>query len=376
MKKNIVKVCHLTSVHKSSDVRIFQKECVSLANAFDVYLIARGNSRKEANVKVIGVGNDNVGRISRMLITTKKMYKKALEIDADIYHIHDPELLPYAMKLHKKGKKVIFDSHEYTFEQIMIKEYIPLFLRKIIAKIYYNYESKITKRIDAVIFPCSFENKNPFEGRAKNTVYINNVPILSGENKMTDATENSSKITFCYVGGLTESRGVTNLLKAYQSTQKKYSLILAGPLSAEYEKKLRDEGLLNGVDYRGVCTREEVMGIYSESHVGISNLLNVGQYPKIGTFPTKVFEYMSCGLAVIVSDYPFARDILTDEDIGILIDPSKPEELAIAMENIAKDPNKIKDMGNRGRKLVEERYNWAIESEKLFELYEKILYND
>lgn len=51
-----IKVCHLTSAHDSDDVRIFQKECVSIAEdaSFDVYLIAPGASREEKNVKVTG----------------------------------------------------------------------------------------------------------------------------------------------------------------------------------------------------------------------------------------------------------------------------------------------------------------------------------
>ena len=56
-----------------------------------------------------------------MLFTAKDIYKKALEIDADIYHFHDPELLPYGLKLKKKGKSVIFDSHENYSEQIKEK---------------------------------------------------------------------------------------------------------------------------------------------------------------------------------------------------------------------------------------------------------------
>ena len=55
-------------------------------------------------------------RMARMLLTTKRIYKKSLEQDADIYHLHDPELLPYALKLKRKSKCVIFDSHENILE--------------------------------------------------------------------------------------------------------------------------------------------------------------------------------------------------------------------------------------------------------------------
>ena len=44
----MVKVCHMTSAHGEEDVRIFHKECVSLANAgYDVYLVECGESREK-----------------------------------------------------------------------------------------------------------------------------------------------------------------------------------------------------------------------------------------------------------------------------------------------------------------------------------------
>ena len=48
------KVCHVTSVHESDDLRIFDKECISLAKNKDmkVYLVARGESRIEQGVSV------------------------------------------------------------------------------------------------------------------------------------------------------------------------------------------------------------------------------------------------------------------------------------------------------------------------------------
>ena len=47
-----------------------------------------------------------------------------MEINADIYHAYDPELLPSRVKLKLLGKKVIIDSHEYIAETIEGKTYI------------------------------------------------------------------------------------------------------------------------------------------------------------------------------------------------------------------------------------------------------------
>ena len=87
----MIRVCHMTSVHPAEDVRIFQKECVSLAKAgYDVYLVERGESCEKNGVHIVGVGEIPAGRLKRMTEGAKKVYEAAKAVDADIYHLHDP----------------------------------------------------------------------------------------------------------------------------------------------------------------------------------------------------------------------------------------------------------------------------------------------
>ena len=138
----MVKVCHMTSAHSPEDVRIFVKECSSLAEAgYDTYLIERGKSYEKNGVHIVGVGDFYGSRLQRMITLAKLVYEAAVKVDADIYQIHDPELLPYALKLKKRGKKVIFDSHEYYNDQLRKKPYLPGWASVIIASIYKVYES-------------------------------------------------------------------------------------------------------------------------------------------------------------------------------------------------------------------------------------------
>ena len=115
------KICHVTSAHKSTDVRIFEKECTSLAKNPDykVYLVAQGESYTRNNVRIIGAGEIPSSRKERMFEFSKKVVKIALKVDADVYHFHDPELLQYVGAFVKRGKKVIFDSHEDVADSIL-----------------------------------------------------------------------------------------------------------------------------------------------------------------------------------------------------------------------------------------------------------------
>ncbi len=372
----MLKVCHMTSAHRNDDVRIFHKECISLVNAgYDVHLVAQGQSFEREGVQIIGVGEHAGSRLIRMTNIANKIYRKALSIDADIYHIHDPELLPYAKKLVRMGKRVIFDSHEDYREQIQHKYYIPIVLRNITAGLYKYYESSVIKHIDAVIVPCSFNGLNIFEGVAKKTAYINNAPILSQfydqyEDQKSDYVQEPS---ICYTGVLSHSRGITHLIRAAHKAN--VNLILAGEFSPQnYHDDLLALPEYECVDYRGYLNRNEILDVYKQSSIGVSTILNVGQYNKGDNFATKVYEYMSMGLPVILSDSPYARSILQRYNFGICVQPDNEVEIVSAICYLSDNPTVAMEMGQNGRRAVWEKFNWNIEENKLIKLYQSLLY--
>lgn len=75
----MMKVCHMTSVHPIEDVRIFHKECISLAKAgYEVYLVECGESYDKNGVHIVGVGEIPGNRLKRMTKgIAKKLYKSA-----------------------------------------------------------------------------------------------------------------------------------------------------------------------------------------------------------------------------------------------------------------------------------------------------------
>lgn len=374
MEKKI-KVCHLTSAHKSNDIRIFQKECTFLAKEkdFDVYLVAQGESRQENGVKVIGIGETQKGRLNRMLNVSKQIYKQAAVLKADIYHFHDPELLRYARKLKKQGSIVIFDSHENYSKQIAEKQYLPVIVRKLAALVYKIYETHVVKRIDAVVTPGTTNGKNPFEGRCQATILLDNYPILDSRRKYCERKRPDSiqEVKVCYVGGLSEARGITKLVKGCYKAGVK--LVLAGPFSSpEYEKYITSMPEGKCVDYRGICTYEAVTDIYHESHIGAATLLKVGQYATMENLPTKTYEYMQVGLPVIMSDTDYNSRLMETEDFAYLVNSDSEEEIANVIRDIYRNYNKAIEKARLANNLIEKKYNWNSEFQKLVRLYKKL----
>jgi len=367
-----MKICHLTSVHESDDNRILYRECVSLAAAgYDTYLVAKGKDRDEKGVHIVGVGDPPAGRIKRMIGFSNKVYKKALELDAAIYHIHDPELLPFALKLKRHGKSVIFDSHEDNVAQIKVKQYIPSLLRNAIAFLYERYESNVLKKIDAAIFPCMIDGKHLFEGKCELIETIDNFAEMSELYDKYDDSIPKLTRSFAYVGSLTHDRGVTNLVKAME--QVNGTMILAGPFSSEeYLEELKKMPGWSKVEYRGILNREHVQKLLSECVFGASTILSVGQYNKTDNLCTKSYEYMAMGLPVLSTKSSYNDWINEKYRFGINVDPENIKELAKAINYLFDNPEEVKKMGLNGRKAVREEFNWGTQEKKLLALYEKL----
>lgn len=356
MQKNI-KVCHFTSVHTPLDVRIYLKECSSLNEAgYEVYLVAQGENKIKNGIKIIGCGMPK-SRMERMLFFSHRVYEKAKKLDCDIYHFHDPELLPYALKLKRKGKKVIFDSHEDVPSQILNKPWIPPNFRRIISGIYRKYETHIIKQLDAVVAATPHIAKQ-FKNRARNVVIVNNYPKLE-DVVFHDNPFEQRKAIICYAGGISEVRGEQVMVEAMKNIDG--ILMLAG----DHDKETREN-----VNYLGHIGREEINELYGKAVVGLVLLLPTASY--IYSLPIKMFEYMAAGIPFVASDFPLWKKIVNKYNCGICVPVRNQEKIQEAITYLLSHRKEAEEMGRNGRKAVEEMFNWGHEKVLLVKLYEKL----
>lgn len=371
--KNKVKICHMTSVHPVKDGRIFYKECTSLAKAgYDVTLIAAGANDEICNgVKIIGVPLKNKSRFNRMFNIGRDVYKKALEINADIYHFHDPELLLFGLKLKRKGKKVIFDSHEFVGKQILTKDYIPKFLRYNLSSAYQKFETYVCKRLDIVIEVCTINGEDYFENRCRKRIFLTNAPII--KDNINEKTTKHDLKRIVHIGGLTYERGITFLATAI--SQLKCKLILAGPFSSkEYENKIKNI-CDNKLEYKGILLPSDIPKLLEECGIGVCTLLDKGQYAHIDVLPTKIYDYMLAGLPIIMSNFPYLEKFNHQYNIGLCVPPDNPNAIAEAITYLVTHPEKASEMGENGKKAIIEEFNWDIQEKVLLDLYKDLISN-
>lgn len=365
------KYAHLTSAHRVGDTRILLKECQSLKkNGYDISLIAVHNKDEiVAGIPVIAV-KKNKGRLSRYIKTAKSVYDKAVLNEIDICHFHDPELIPFCLLLRMKGKKVIYDVHEDLPKQILSKEWIPSIVRYPVACFFSFLEWFSSKYFFSAIVAATPKISKRFP--LHKTSLVQNFPLKNElvREKITPYSERPLYIV--YVGGIAKIRGICEVVSALGIIKNKsIKLQLAGRF--ESELLLHSCKALNGwnkVDYKGFLNREEVATLLDQSRLGL-----VIFYPEpnhIDAQPNKLFEYMSAGIPVIVSDFPLWRNIVEDADCGILVDPMDKNAIASAIEWLISNPEDAERMGQNGQEQIMKQYNWTHEEVTLLRLYQEL----
>ena len=113
------------------------------------------------------------------------------------------------------------------------------------------------------------------------------------------------------------------------------------------------------------------MALQSRSGIGLVTYLPL-QYSITG-LPNKLVECMALGLPVVCSDFPLYREVAGATGAGILVDPTKPGQIADAIESLVRNPALAHRMGEAGKAAVRSRFNWQMESEKLLDLYRELV---
>ncbi|MFD0964601.1 glycosyltransferase [Pseudofulvibacter geojedonensis] len=367
MKK---KICHLTSVHPRYDIRVFIKECQSLAqNGFDVSLVVAdglGDEVKEG-VKIYDVGAVN-SRKERILKARKKVFLKAKELKCDIYQFHDPELMFLGLKLRKNGVKVIYDIHEDLTKQIKIKPWIHKSLRGIISFFFEKVENFVVKKVDAVVVPQPYMY-SVYSKKNKNTTLVENFVILQSKNATLENINYANKTCF-HAGALSLERGVLNMVRAFSKINDGSDLVLAGNINDVTLNQCKEELGWNQTKYLGIIPYESVLEQYNNSSIGLILYNNVGQYYL--SYAIKLFEYMLKGMPVIMPNFGEWVSFNEENNCGINVDPTNTDQVANAIMYLNKNPELKKKLGENGKKAVIEKYNWSIAEKRLMELYKSI----
>lgn len=369
------RVCHIISGYFRDDARVFYRQCMSLKNhGFDVCILTNDGTPNDVQngIQIVSCTQSPVPRWKTLLFATRYFYKYALEIDADVYQLHSPELLPLGNKLKKMGKKVVYDAHEDMPAHILEKEWLPTWSRKFLSWCFRRYMNYVFKELDQVITPHTHVVKNLVSHFGKG-VLIANFPVVKGEYIPTQLDYLSRANIFCYSGTVYKYSNQQMIANAMISAPDAHYHI-AGYIDKDQEQALVQAEARDRIKIFGRLNKFDLANFYRNAVAGVAIYdykLNLGD--RLGSYGTnKIFEYMEAGLPIICTDYELWKDIINRYNCGICIKPGDTASLVQAMIKIMTDKSLAFEMGRNGRRAVENEFNWSSEEKKYCQLFQKL----
>lgn len=295
------------------------------------------------------------------------MFFKALRVNARIYQIHDPELIPCALLLRALGKKVILDLHENVAEDIFDKPWIQN--KKLLFAFFRFFEKRAVRNLFLFLAENSYAQRYKELG-AKYEVILNYfdpqffAPFVMPLRK-------SNRIF--YIGIILESRGLLQISEAIWLLKQRGIVVhfdVVGELYSDLESKLRAQtwhsDIQDQLHFYGRLPLEAGYEISKNAGVGMCIIHPMKN--SVGSYPTKMFEYMAIGLPQVISDFPLYRSVVETHNCGLCVAPFDIISIADAIEMILSRPNLAKTMSENGIDAAR-HYTWQSQFEKAMKVY-------
>jgi glycosyltransferase involved in cell wall biosynthesis len=372
-------ICHITTVHPAQDARIFHRMCRALAaRKLDVVLIAPQSFPPETHLRPSRL-NDRLGRGTRPRRSAIAL-RAALAEDVDVYHFHDPELIPMALllKTMRPAAAVVYDVHEDYPSMMRDKYWLPHWSRPAAA-----LGARLANRFAAKFFDGIVAADRGVAGdfaktASEKTLVHYNFPALGLFASWNGAAAAQPNADLVYLGGLSERAGIFVLFDALRILARRGmrpTVRLAGYTDGErglaaIDAALRGHDLCGQVKFDGRLAHSEVPAWLRRGRIGLVLLQAVPKFMK--NIPSKMFEYWACGLPVLASDLPPVRQFLTDGKNGRLFSPGSAPGLADRIAYLLSRPEESRLLGQAGRHGIETQWNNERQVDGLISFYRKL----
>jgi glycosyltransferase involved in cell wall biosynthesis len=179
----------------------------------------------------------------------------------------------------------------------------------------------------------------------------------------------------CYAGHLYAWKGVDVLLRALADAPEVDAMIVGGhDKEPDLDRMRALASTLNlgqRVTFTGLVAPADVAAkLASADILALPNPASA--ISTHATSPLKLFEYMAAGRAIVASDLPSIREVLTDDVNALLVAPGDPSALASAIRRLASDAALRTRLGAAARTAVRD-YSWARRAERLEQLFTQVL---
>jgi len=388
-------ICILNSVHPASDTRVLRVASTLAEYGHRVTVVSPSSSGVDDDLRVDkgsprfvdvrkpkGVFRPGSGLLSTWkvlvsrLMVEASLFRQGWRLRADVYHCNEVDswFVGIALKL-LLGKRVVFDAHEYYPSKLI--DFLPWrWLRDPVEKLLVRFFMLCSRMTDGAIFV----NRSLLEFygfKCQQTVVRNCIKRGDVDKVQVDralATRYQTKTLLVHIGRMREIYGASVLLESMSMVEgvpNLLCLVVGGVDQLEvFEKRARDFGVEQQIEIVDHIPFERLLQYLRLADMG---LIVVQPWRKsiVYSLARKFLEYIAFGLPVIASDFPEMRHVVMEYDLGLLVDPEDPQDIAAAITTLAKDADLRRRLGCNSQRAFVEEFNWELEQEQLLSLYNR-----
>jgi glycosyltransferase involved in cell wall biosynthesis len=289
-----------------------------------------------------------------------RLYFYLKKIGVDLYGAVDYDTLKGVTKAAKaRGKKIIFDAHEW-FEEVpelqgrnKVKNYWIKIAEKGIPKTHLRYtvSKGIAENLERLY-------GQPFE-------VIHNYPALQIQEPGSVREE-----VLIYVGVLNKGRGLPELIKAMHQINAKLWLVGDGDMREELWTLTTQENLLHKIVFKGFVAPAELDSLLLKARIGV-NLLDGSSLSYRHSLANKFFDYVHAGIPQVFMEFPEYHRKYQQFRVGAPIFDLTESSIVYAINHLLQDRNywfNIHVDCLKARKV----WCWQNEEKKLLELVNRL----
>lgn len=369
-------ICQITSMHDWDDDRIYQRACLGLArNGHEVHLVSERPKKIPLNNQIIFHWIEPRTGAKRRWFSSKEAIEKAIKIKADVYHFHDPDLLPHVLKLKRKipNSNVIYDIHENyagRFKNWGLPSFLGFFFR--------IYEKSRMSKMDGFTVVSS-SMKSLFNSVNKPSIIIRNSTDIHRLSNLEFNNNEKPDHQIIYTSGTnSHARNCLQTVKSLKYINLhniNFKMLFVGRYEEGIKEEMYEQAKIDTKEYlleiEGMLPWEDNFVRTTKAFCGCV-FYEDNPNNRVG-IPNRLFEYMYCELPVVATNFPELRKIVEDTKCGILVDSEDPESIAKAFTFLLKNPIKAKKMGQRGKKAIETQYGYHVDLKNMIEFYKSLM---
>lgn len=387
-------VCHVWDADYPWDVRV-EKICDSLLKKHEVHLVCRNSKRraryeyaKGLHIHRLPCLSERFGAINSLIgfpaffnpLWIYEIWKTVRRTKADVIVVRDLPLvwtalgigrllrLPVALDMAENYPAMIKDLWEHQgFSIVNFLVRNPSLIRLVerisvrrCDHVLVVVEESSTRLISLGVDPAriSLVINTPTSARWVESPRVSGVGVSHGPRCLT----------LLYLGLLEWARGIETAIRAIHLVRKrlpqvKLVIVGSGRHEADFRRVVAQLDLQDSVQFLGWLDYTKAIEVIKECDIGLVPHHATESWNT--TIPNKLFDYMSMGKPVIVSNAKPTKRIVQEERCGMVFKDKNAEDLARVILELENESVR-EEMGHNGREAVAKKYNWAVDEERLF----------